>query len=349
LTLRYDGVNKLDSKRLIEIIDKFKGKKILVIGDIMLDKYIKGEVSRISPEAPVQVVNVEREDYVPGGAANVATNIASLGGNVFIVGTVGNDDMAPILVEELKKRNINVDYLVKDATRPTITKMRVIARSQQLLRVDYEKVHGIDLTHQQKLLNELKSVIEKIDCVVLSDYGKGLVTKSLMIGLVDMAKSAGKRIIVDPKPAHREYYYDCNLLTPNYDEACQMCMLEPEEWKDIMKVGDALVKKYAADVLVTRGEKGMSLFMKNGTDKHIPTKAKEVYDVTGAGDTVVATLSIAISAGASLEEAAIIANHAAGIVVGKIGTSTVTSKEIKNDIRKDAEYNSQHNDTNGKR
>src|SRR3989338_70665 len=180
--------NKMDYKRLLYIIEMFKGKKVLVIGDIMLDKYIRGDVSRISPEAPVQVVNVEKEDFVPGGAAHVATNIAGLGGNVYIIGTIGHDEAGPVLIQELKKTGINADYLVSDNTRPTITKMRIIARSQQLLRVDYEKVHGIDAFHEDKIIKEINSIIRQIDIVVVSDYGKGLVTKNLMARIVEMSK-----------------------------------------------------------------------------------------------------------------------------------------------------------------
>jgi len=322
-----------------KIIDAFKNKKVLVIGDVMLDKSIIGDVSRISPEAPVQVLNVEKEEYVPGGAANVANNIAVLGGEVYIVGTVGVDEMSLVLLSELKKRNINTNYLVKDNTRPTITKTRVIARSQQLLRIDHEKIHNIDSLHEKKILEEMKNAIKKMDIIIVSDYGKGLITKNLFSEIVKIAKESKKYIIVDPKPMHREYYYGCDLMTPNYDEACRMSMLEEEQWKDFMKVGKSLVSKYKCDMLVTRGERGMSLFPKDGKDEHIPTKAKEVYDVTGAGDTVIATLALSICAGANLQEAAIIANFAAGIVVGKIGTSTVNSNELIQVIKRDFENN----------
>lgn len=331
------------NEKLISIVEKFKGKKVLVIGDIMLDKSIRGDVSRISPEAPVQVVNVDKEEYMPGGAANVAANIAALEGNVYIAGTVGNDEMSKVLVDELKKRDIGIGYLVKDNTRPTITKIRVIARSQQLLRIDYEKGHPLDIFHEKKIIEELGKLIAESDIVIVSDYGKGLLSKNLMANIVNIAKENGKYVIVDPKPVHREYYYGCSLMTPNYDEACMMSMLEEEQWKDIMNIGEALVKKYKSDVLITRGERGMSLFKKDGGDEHIPTKAVEVYDVTGAGDTVVAALSLAIASGATLEEAAMIANHAAGVVVGKIGTSIVTTKEIIKGIKKDNDNNGNNN------
>jgi len=221
----------MDVKKLIQTIRDFKGKRVLVIGDVMLDKSIVGDVTRISPEAPVQVVNVQKEEFVPGGAANVANNVASLSGDVYIIGTVGNDEMGATLLEELKKRNMHTDYMIKDSTRPTITKMRIMARGQQLLRVDYEKVHNIDREHEEKIINELKQGIEDIDVIVISDYGKGLLSRNFMAKVTDIAKGNKVYTIVDPKPMHREYYYGCHLLTPNYDEACLMSGLEEEFWE----------------------------------------------------------------------------------------------------------------------
>jgi len=318
--------------KLIKIIDQFRNKKILIIGDVMLDKYIWGDVLRISPEAPVQVVNVEKEENTPGGAANVASNISALGGTVYMIGIVGDDGTSRTLKRELQKRSIITDHLAVDRKRPTILKMRVMARSQQLLRVDYEVKDEIgDLTFD-KIKDAVKKLIQKIDVIVVSDYGKGIITKKLMEHIIEMAKKNKKFLIVDPKPKNVSYYNGCMLLTPNHQEASTMTQIEEKTDDDIVDIGEALMAKLDCEVLITRGEKGMMLFKRDGKTKNIPTKAKEVYDVIGAGDTVVATLAIAIAGGASLEEAAMIANHAAGIVVGKVGTSTVSVKELKEDI-----------------
>lgn len=323
--------------KLISIIDRFKNKKILVIGDVMLDKYIWGDVSRISPEAPVQVVNVEKEDNVPGGAANVASNIASLGGTVYMIGIVGDDGSSKTLKRELQKRSIITDYLITDRKRPTIQKMRAVARGQQLLRVDYEIKEEIGELIFEKVIDATDKLIKKVDVIVVSDYGKGIITKKLMEQISELAKKKKRFLIVDPKPQNIDYYKGCTLFTPNHHEASVMTQIEEKNEEDLINIGEALMANLDCEVLITRGEKGMSLFRRDGKVKHIQTKAKEVYDVTGAGDTVVATLALGLSCKASLEEAAMIANHTAGIVVGKVGTSTVSVKELKNDIENDNE------------
>ncbi|MBI2650981.1 D-glycero-beta-D-manno-heptose-7-phosphate kinase [Candidatus Woesearchaeota archaeon] len=319
---------------LIKIIDKFKDRKILVLGDIMLDKYIWGDVSRISPEAPVQVVNVLKETYAPGGAANVANNLASFNSKSFMVGTIGKGDANNILINELKKRKIDVNGIFIDSNRPTIQKVRIIARSQQLLRVDYEKKNYVDANIENKILNFISGKINGIDAVIVSDYAKGVVTKQLMEKLTALCKNKGKMVVVDPKPQHKKFYKNATIITPNHSEAHQMTGFAEEEIsdRDIERMGKKLLKDLNSNVLITKGEKGMSLFEKNMAVTHIPTFAKEVYDVTGAGDTVVASLCLALTSGASFKQAAIIANHAAGITVGKIGTSTVNIDELKKSI-----------------
>ncbi len=318
--------------KLISLLNKIKGKSILVIGDIMLDKYIFGEVCRISPEAPVQIVRVVKENYVPGGAANVANNVSSLNGKASIIGLVGEDNSKNKLIAELKKRKITTDGIITDKKRPTIEKIRILGHNQQLLRVDYEKKHYIELNMENKILSYVKKNIKKIDGVVVSDYAKGIVTKKTMEVLVDICKQNNKVLVIDPKPKHSEYYNNATLITPNNKEACEMAGMEEKNDDEIIKVGKKLVSDLNTDILITRGEKGMSLFEKTGKVTNIPTKAREVYDVTGAGDTVVATLTMALAAGASKLEAAMLANHAAGIVVGKIGTSPVTLAELKKSI-----------------
>ena len=323
-------------QNLIKIIDNFKNKSILVIGDVMLDKCIWGDVERISPEAPVQVVEVTEESYSPGGAANVANNIAALGSKVIMVGIVGNDTTKEELVEELKKRGIDTSGLIVDESKRTIRKVRIFGKSQQLLRFDYEKKGYVGKETEDKILDFLKSKIKSVDAVIVSDYAKGVVTKTLMEKLKELCKENNKSIVVDPKPRHKDFYRNVALITPNHAEAHQMSNIGKDEEEntkeDIEKLGKTLLDELNSNILITRGEKGMSLFCKDGTIKHIPTFAKEVYDIIGAGDTSVAALTLALASGASFEESAIIANYAAGIVVGKVGTSTVSIDELKKSI-----------------
>ena len=324
----------MDKSRLLRIIGQFKGKKILVIGDIMLDKYIWGEVSRISPEAPVQVVNVLRESYAPGGAANVANNIAALNAKAFMVGIVGNDNAKDSLISELEKREIDVEGIFTEKNKPTIQKVRVIGRSQQLLRFDYEEKGYVNADTEKNILDFILGKIDGADAVIVSDYAKGVITKNLMEKIIKISMEKNKIVIVDPKPRHKDFYKNSTLITPNHTEAHQMTNLEEEENtdNDAGKMGKRLIKELNSNVLITRGEKGMSLFEKNGEITHIPAYAKEVYDIVGAGDTSVAFLTLALASGASFKEAAIIANHAAGITVGKIGTSTVSIEELRESI-----------------
>jgi rfaE bifunctional protein kinase chain/domain len=319
---------------LIKIVEQFKNKKILIIGDVMLDKYIWGEVSRISPEAPVQVVNVVKESHTPGAAANVANNITTLGAQSFMVGIVGNDSTRDKLILELKKRNIDTSGLINDENKRTIQKVRVFGKNQQLLRFDYEKKGDVDKKTENNIFEFICKKIGEVDAVIVSDYAKGAITKSLMEKLIGLCKEKNKIIVVDPKPKHKDFYKNITLITPNHTEAHKMSSFSEEEISDINieKIGKSLLQELNSNVLVTKGEKGMSLFEKNGKITSIPTFAKEVYDIIGAGDTVVATVALALASGASFEEAAIIANHAAGITVGKIGTSDVSTEEIRKSI-----------------
>lgn len=304
---------------LIPILNNFQEKSILVIGDVMLDKYILGKVDRISPEAPVQVVEVKEEEYLPGGAANVANNIASLKGNAIMVGIVGDDNESNILIKELKNRNINTDGIITDSKKPTTQKVRILGHQQQLLRIDYEKKEYINKELESKIIEFIKQKINNINAIIISDYAKGVITQELITKIKEIAGT--KIIIVDPKPKHKGFYNNVSLITPNIKEAKEMT--EKEE---------NLTKELNTSVLITKGENGMSLYEKEGNITNIPTKAKEVYDVSGAGDTVVATLALALSSDATLKQAAILANHAAGITVGKVGTSTVSIEELKKGI-----------------
>ncbi|MBI3035429.1 D-glycero-beta-D-manno-heptose-7-phosphate kinase [Candidatus Woesearchaeota archaeon] len=318
-------------QRLLKILENFKDKKVLVVGDIMLDKYIWGEVSRISPEAPVQVVHVSKETYAPGGASNVASNISTLDGNAFMVGIVGNDEAKNILLEELKSRGINTDGILTDKGKPTTQKVRIVGRSQQLLRVDYEKKSHVHQNIERFMAAIFEKAVREVDVVVISDYAKGVITQEVCSRLVYLAREHKKAIIVDPKPKHLNLYSNVTLMTPNNAEASEMTDIDDGD-DAVLEMGAKLVKCLNTNVLITRGEKGMSLFEKGSKITHIPAKAKEVYSLIGAGDTVVAAAALALASGASLEEAATIANIAAGIKVGKIGTASVSIEEIRREI-----------------
>lgn len=319
----------MDLDRINKILNKFKEKNILVIGDIMLDTYLWGDVKRISPEAPVQVVDIKKESYAPGGASNVASNIASLGSKVTLVGIAGKDEANKKLKNELTKRNIHTEGIYTDPKKPTIQKVRIIGSSQQLLRVDYESREYLNKEDERKVIKYLTNNIKNFDSVIVSDYAKGIITKNLMSTVIRLCKKYKKPLVVDPKPKHTGLYTGATLITPNNKEACEMLNLEESNGKEIVKIGKGLIKKLNSNILITRGENGMSLFEKRNIITHFPAKVKEVYDVTGAGDTVIATLALSLASEANLREAALLANHAAGIVVTKVGTATATVDEIK--------------------
>ncbi len=319
-------------QKLLKILEKFSNKKILVIGDIMLDKYIWGDVLRISPEAPVQVVNVLRETYEAGGAANVANNISALGGKAFMAGIAGNDEAKDILLKDMDKKGIRTDGILIDNDKPTTQKIRILGRGQQLLRVDYENRQHVHNDIEKAMIDFLEKNIKDADVLIISDYAKGVITPKLSSRIIQMAGKLKKPVIVDPKPKHSNLYSNVLLVTPNNAEASEMAGIEDGSDDSVLKMGTKILKSLNTNVLITRGEKGMSLFQKDGTVKHIPAKAKEVYSLIGAGDTVVAAIALALASGASLEESAILANIAAGIKVGKIGTASVSVDEIKKEI-----------------
>ena len=246
---------------LIGIIEQFKNKKILVLGDVMLDKYIWGNVSRISPEAPVQVVEVAKESYAPGGAANVANNIAALNAKSFMVGVVGKDRTKEQLVSDLKKRNVDVSGLIEDENKRTVRKVRVFGRSQQLLRFDYEKKGYVDANTEKKIFHFIEKNMGNVDAVIISDYAKGTITKNLMEKLIPLCKEKNKIIVVDPKPKHKDFYKNATLITPNHKEANEMANIAEEaEDADIEMTGKKLLEEMNSTILITRGGKGMSLF-----------------------------------------------------------------------------------------
>lgn len=307
-----------------KLIENFKNIKIAVIGDLMLDEYIMGKVDRISPEAPVPVVKVTEEKFVLGGAANVINNLAALGANVYCGGLVGKDKNAEKLINAFPK-NVDCNLILKVDNRPTIVKKRVIAGHQQLLRLDWEEEFYINEDEENIIIENLKNHIKELNAVILSDYNKGLLTKSLSQKIINLCRENNVIVTVDPKPKNISNFVGASSITPNKKEAYAAVEANLSENIDI--VGEKLKEKYNLDtVLVTRSEEGMTLYDKK--IHNIPTYAKEVYDVTGAGDTVISVFTLAKAAGATWEEAAKIANTAGGIVVGKIGISTVSEKEL---------------------
>lgn len=321
------------NEKSYEILDNFKNKHIAVIGDIMLDKYIFGRVDRISPEAPVQVVNVKSEKYILGGAGNVCNNLSSLGCRAELCGVIGEDEGGNILLECISERKMGRDGIFYDRSKRTTQKMRVVSQGQQLIRIDYEDPYYINSDMEERITEYFENHIHNLDLIIVSDYIKGVVTKNIMEVLINLSIKNNKKVVIDPKPKHKDFYKKAYLLTPNLKEASAMSGIEYENDEDIRKMGNKLVEEMGANILITCGSKGMFLFKKNGDIYELPTKAREVYDVTGAGDTVIATLSLCLAAGANLMEGAYIANYAAGLVVRKTGTATTTAEEIKMEIK----------------
>lgn len=321
-------------EKLIRLIPLFAKQRIIVLGDIMIDQFVWGKVSRISPEAPVPVVEVTRENQTFGGAGNVANNIKSLGGQVQLLGVIGNDYEGGRLTEEFRSRGIGVDGLVNDHTRPTITKTRIIASHQQVVRVDREIKGKFAPDVEKKIISRLESMMPSVDAIIISDYGKGVISRTVLSRAIALARGRGIPVTVDPKIEHFLNYKKVTCITPNTKEAIEG-MRSPEitDEAGMAALGKKILKKLGSDsVLITRGEKGMSLFEPGDRITSIPTRAKEVFDVTGAGDTVISTLTLALAAGAKLREAAEIANFAAGLVVAKLGTATVSPEELRQTI-----------------
>ncbi|MBI4343330.1 MAG: D-glycero-beta-D-manno-heptose-7-phosphate kinase [Candidatus Omnitrophica bacterium] len=316
------------SQMLNGFVPRFAGTKILVVGDLMLDEFIWGKVSRISPEAPVPVVWVQRESVMPGGAANVANNIAALGGQVTVAGIAGQDRLGEALLQELAKRRIGADAVLR-TSRPTTVKTRVIAHHQQVVRVDREAQEPLPSRMIEQLLALIRPRLEQVDAVIIEDYGKGVITRQLLAALVPLAKAKRKIITVDPKEEHFDLYRGVTALTPNRAEAGEAIGRELKSDADVQRAGRELLKRLGCDAaLITLGEDGMWLFERGGRTVRIPTVAREVFDVAGAGDTVIATFTLALASGASPEQAARVANHAAGLVVGKLGVAVVSPQEL---------------------
>lgn len=319
----------MKSAGLRSYLKKFKSGKVLVVGDLILDQYIWGPVSRISPEAPVPIVNVSSETLQLGGAANVSNNIRSLGGRVDLCGVIGADEAGRQFMTVLRSQNIGTDGILTDKDRPTTRKTRVVAHNQQLVRFDMERSHPISGVLEARILRYIAACIHSAAAVVVSDYAKGVVTSRLMADLTDLAQRHNVPVVVDPKVTHIGFYKGVTVLTPNHLEAIQAAGLQGDDEATLSEAGRHLHQRLGCRaVLITRGERGMSLFEEGGQVTHIPTVARQVFDVTGAGDTVVATLALALAAGAPMRVAAKLANYAAGIVVGMVGTGTVTVNQF---------------------
>jgi len=317
-----------------KIIKRFSGVRILVVGDIMLDRFIWGGVSRISPEAPVPVVVVEKETFLLGGAANVVNNIHSLGGKAFLCGVIGDDEMGQKVTQRLDEMGIERSGVLIERERQTTVKTRIIAHHQQLVRIDRETSRHPKVSTLRSLSDYLKQTLKGIDGVILSDYGKGLLTRSLVRDVIRRAVEAKKFVMVDPKIKNFFFFRGATVVTPNTAEASSASRVSITDEVSLGRAGRVLLKRLRCDALViTRGEDGMAIFEPNRQPFLVPTEAKEVYDVTGAGDTVIGTMSLALGAGASIRKAAELANHAAGIVVGKVGTATVDQRELTKAMR----------------
>lgn len=322
--------------RALGYIERFPACRILVVGDIMLDEYIWGKVGRISPEAPVPVVAVTGDTRAAGGAANVAVNAAALRARVRIAGFLGADAAGRELARILRKNRIGVDGVVADPDRPTIVKTRVIAHQQQVVRVDRERKDPPGEPAREALRKKVRAALAEVDGVVLSDYGKGALSRELVGEIVAGAARRGVFVAVDPKQKDFAYYKGCTVITPNRAEAeAALGGREMPGDLDVWEGGRELLRKCGARaVLITRGEEGMSLVERGRRSFfHIPARARQVFDVTGAGDTVIGTLAVGLGAGAPLRDAALLANVAAGVVVGEVGTSPITAGKLARALR----------------
>ncbi|MDD5584572.1 MAG: D-glycero-beta-D-manno-heptose-7-phosphate kinase [Candidatus Omnitrophica bacterium] len=319
---------KISTQNFKNVISRFKRKNILVVGDLILDHYIFGKVDRVSPEAPVPVVWANKENFVCGGAANVGLNIVSLGANVSLCGVLGGDHFGKVLLSLIGKGKIDTRLIIKDGKRPTTIKTRVVAQHQQMVRIDWESVEFLSLETNKKILNNVYRKIDDFDAVIIEDYGKGVINPALVGELVELCRTKKKIVTVDPKEEHFEYYRNATALTPNLKEAQAMANMKIKSKDEIPLLADIIMERLKPKaLLLTLGEDGMMLFTQEG-QHHIPTAALEVFDVTGAGDTVIATFTVALAAGATLLEAATISNYAAGIVVGKLGAATTNPAEL---------------------
>ncbi len=326
----------ISPERLDSLITAFSGKRIAVIGDLMLDRYYWGKVARISPEAPVPVVEIESEATRLGGAANVAHNIASLGGSPLIFGIVGGDDAGGLLRSIVRESGYSEEGILEDSSRPTTCKTRVIAHHQHVVRIDQESKADVGDNIVQNIMVALERQIRSLDAIIIEDYNKGVVVSSLIRKAVELARQHDVMVAVDPKFNNFFEYEGVTVFKPNRKEAEEALGVRLNSPKSIEMIGQELLQRLKADnVLLTLGEEGMSLFRQSGELLKIPTKARRVADVSGAGDTVISTLTVALAGGATMREAAILANYAGGIVCGEIGIVPINLSALRDTIVED--------------
>ena len=336
LSLKLVQPKTWDKKRLLTLLHAFGAeksrRKILVVGDVGVDRYTLGTVDRISPEAPVPIVLVQEEQLKLGLAANVADNIYALGGTPWLVGVIGRDRGAQDFQHLLKKGGMSTSYLVSDPSRRTVLKERVVSDRQQMLRIDYESTHSMGEKTEAKVFGQIQKLLPKADAVIVEDYAKGLIGADLASSIFSLARSLGKTVAVDPNTKTPvDLYLGATVLTPNTREAESLAGLKIQDDASLIQAGEKILKRtQAKNVVITRGKEGMAIFTEGSREVSlIPTYAREVYDVSGAGDTVISVLTLALSSGATIEEAAVLGNLAAGVEVGKRGTATVSPKEIE--------------------
>lgn len=321
-------------KELQAVVERFQGKKILVIGDLMLDEYIWGESSRLSPEAPVPVVLSRREEKIPGGAFNVVNNLRELGAEVYIIGTIGEDSHGKYIVDFADAGSIHYSGIIVRKDFPTTLKTRILAGSQQVVRLDREEILPLSESELKQTEKYLTELLPEIDGIIISDYAKGVVDARLIRKIVNLNRNYNKPIAVDPQVKHFMDYKNVFTLTPNHHEAGGAYGKTLDSVELILEAGRKLIKKLKSEsLLITRGKDGMTLFYPDERYEHIPTVARKVFDVTGAGDTVIAVFLIAYVAGCSLKDAAVLANIAAGLVVGEVGTATISPSVLKKNIK----------------
>ena len=332
--------------RLQRILDRAPSKRIIVIGDLMLDEFVWGKVGRISPEAPVPVVEVTGESFYPGGAANVARNLREFVDHVSVIGLLGKDRSARQLRELLAEQKIDISNAVEDETFRTIVKTRIIARHQQVVRVDREQFAGPSAAQIKRVVAAVRKSLPQTDAIIFEDYGKGFLSIEMVSQIADSARSAGKIVAADPNPEHLMDWHGATVVTPNRAEAFLAAGIPvrdpntvPPHDIDLMRAGEVLLERWETKyVLITLGEHGMMLFQQNEKPHYIPTKARQVFDVSGAGDTAIALFTLGLICGATPIEAAEIANHGSAVVVSKLGTATVTRDELIASFREDSEH-----------
>ncbi|KYG69530.1 ADP-heptose synthase [Bdellovibrio bacteriovorus] len=331
-------VGPQEKELLINQLPLMRGKRILIIGDVCVDEYVLGEVRRISPEAPVPVLEVEQEDVRLGMAANVAQNVCSLGGQAMLVSVVGNDTGANLLRDLCAKSGVSSEFLVTDTSRPTTRKTRVMAKHHHLVRVDYEVRSSLSAEVEAQMIHMVEKNVEDADCVVIEDYKKGVISRNVIEKVVAICKQKGKRVLVDPhKTSSGPFYQGVDLIKPNFDEAVTLAGMDFDDLRNnpnkVVEVGRALQKITGAkEVVLTRGKDGMTIFSGDHITE-VPTYARKVFDVTGAGDTVIAALSLGLVSGLSLVQSCMLANFAAGVVVGKVGCVPCEIPELKEYIQ----------------